>query len=131
VSGFRPGEVRIAAFLDGGIVRRVAITVDRPLSLAAAMIGRPVAAVAEAMAAVHGLCGQSHAAAVHAAAAAALGIPLARAELARRTVCLAAERLCEHLRTLFLAAGATSDIIALRIAIDIGQRTARTGTLSP
>jgi coenzyme F420-reducing hydrogenase alpha subunit len=131
VSGFRPGEVRIAAFLDRGIVRRVAITADRPLSLAATMTGRPVAAVAEAMAALHGLCGQSHAAAVYAAAAAALGAPLARVELARRIVCLAAERLGEHLRSLFLVAGATPDLAALRAAIGIAQRTARGGTLSP
>ena len=69
MSGLREGEICVTAFLAGDAVRRISITSDRPVSLASAMIGRPVPVVADAMAALHGLCGQSHAAAVHFAAA--------------------------------------------------------------
>ncbi|MFL5288774.1 MAG: hypothetical protein ACJ8AW_49435 [Rhodopila sp.] len=131
MTGFRPGEVCVTAALDGGTVRRVTIAADRPLSLAAMMIGRPAAAVAGAMVALHGLCGQSHAAAVHAAAAAACGISTLRPELDRWIIRLAAERLGEHLRSLFLTEGASPDLAALRTAIGTGQRIARSGIAAP
>jgi coenzyme F420-reducing hydrogenase alpha subunit len=134
MSGLRPGEIRITAFLAGDTVQRVAITADRPVSLASAMIGRPVAFVADAMAALHGLCGQSHAAAVHFAAAAAAGTTPTRTEAEHWIIRLAGERLGEHLRTLFAADGmdppSAERLAALRTAISVGQRAAQCGTVS-
>jgi hypothetical protein len=126
VSGIREGEMRVTAFLDGATVQHVSITADRPLSLASAMVGRPVAVVAEAVAALHALCGQSHAAAVHLAAAAARGETLPRAEIGLWTIRLAGERLAEHCRNL---ARDGRDVAALRTAIAVGQSAARTGTV--
>jgi hypothetical protein len=82
------------------------------------------------MAALHGLCGQSHAVAVHAAAA-AQGRTLPPAATGRWVIRLAGERLGEHLRSLFLAEGANPDPAVLRAAIGIGQRMARSGTVAP
>jgi coenzyme F420-reducing hydrogenase alpha subunit len=99
------------------------------------MIGRPVAVVADAMAALHGLCGQSHAAAVHFAAAAATGTPLPRPEIGRWITRLAGERLAEHLRHLILGRDAdgpsADDLAAFRAAIALGQAAARSGTVHP
>ncbi len=135
MSGIREGEICVTAFLAGDTVRRVAIASERPVSLASAMIGRPAAVVAEAMAALHGLCGQSHAASVHFAAAAAKGATLPRSEIGRWMIRLAGERLAEHLRTLFTDQHRTSrwagNLAALRDAIATGQNAARSGTVRP
>lgn len=91
------------------------------------MIGRKVGVVADAMALVHGLCGQSHAAAVHCAAAAATGGALPRGEIERWVVRLAGERLGEHLRSVFMLRGDLSAerVAALRAAIAVGQSAVR------
>jgi coenzyme F420-reducing hydrogenase alpha subunit len=127
VSGIREGEICLTASLARGAVQHVSITADRPLSLASAMVGRPVGFVAEAIAALHALCGQSHAAAVHLAAAAARGEALSRSEIARWTTRLAGERLAEHLRS--LAVRSSENLSALRAAIAVGQSAARNGTV--
>jgi hypothetical protein len=110
------------------------ITSDRPVSLASAMTGRPVATVADAMAALHGLCGQSHAAAVHFAAAAARGTALPHAEINRWMIRLGGERLAEHLRTLIIHGDSdgrcAGDLAAMRGAIAAGQAAARSGTVN-
>jgi coenzyme F420-reducing hydrogenase alpha subunit len=124
------GEITITAVLEAGCVRRITIASDRPVSLLSTMLGRPVAAAAASVAALHGLCGQSHAAAVHFAAAAATGEPLSDADAAAWIVRLAGERLAEHVRGLFTAGTVTAppqeaDIAAAREAIVIGQHVAR------
>nr|WP_294506710.1 hypothetical protein [uncultured Rhodopila sp.] len=133
MSAIREGEIHVTAFLSGDTVRRVAITSDRPVSLASAMVGRPVPAVADAMAALHGLCGQSHAAAVHFAAAAAKGTALPQPEIGRWMIRLAGERLAEHLRHLILDRAAdgpsANELAAFRAAIAAGQAAARSGTV--
>jgi hypothetical protein len=135
MSGIREGDIHITAFLAGDTVRRVTIISDRPLSLASAMIGRPIGGVADAMAALHGLCGQSHAAAVYCAAAAARGETLPADEAASWAIRLAGERLAEHLRHQFTdrhAGGPLGgDLAALRAAIAAGQAAARSGTVHP
>jgi coenzyme F420-reducing hydrogenase alpha subunit len=135
MSGVREGDIRVTAFLAGGTVRRVAIAADRPVSLASAMIGRPVAVVAEAVAALHGLCGQSHAASVHFAAAAARGESLPPEETGRWMIRLAAERLAEHVRHLITSPDADGpwayEPAVLRGAFAAGQAAARSGTVRP
>jgi hypothetical protein len=120
--------------MTGGVIRRVVIASNRPVSLASAMTGHPAEFMAGAMAALHGLCGQSHAAAVHAAAAAARGMKLPDAELRCWIIRLAGERLGEHLRRLYMDENAAplsaSCVAALRSAIGAGQAAARRGTLS-
>ena len=135
MSGIREGEIRVTAFLAGDTVQRVSITADRPLSLASRMAGRPVAFVADAVAALHGLCGQSHAAAVHFAAAAARGITLPVAETGRWAQRLAGERLAEHLRHLIMDrdpdARSAENLADMRAAIAAGQAAARSKTVHP
>jgi hypothetical protein len=131
VSGVRAGEICLTAFLAGGVIARVAIAADRPVSLASGMAGRSVGAVAEAVAALHGLCGQSHAAAVHFAAAASLGATVPAVESERWMVRLAGERLVEHLRGVFLTDGLSAEGLAgLRVAVGVGQVAARSGAVS-
>nr|WP_294527039.1 hypothetical protein [uncultured Rhodopila sp.] len=135
MSGLCEGEICVTAFLAGDAVRRISITSDRPVSLASAMIGRPVPVVADAMAALHGLCGQSHAAAVHFAAAAAIGASLSRSEASGWMIRLAGERLAEHLRSLILHGDADDrcgeDLAVVRGAIAAGQAAARSGIVHP
>jgi hypothetical protein len=135
MSSFCDGEIRVTAFLARGTVQRVSIAADRPLSLASAMVGRPVGFVGEAVAALHALCGQSHAAAVHFAAAAARGETLPRQEIGVWINRLAGERLAEHLRHLILNRGAAGrsaeEIGVFRAAIAAGQAAARSGTVHP
>ncbi len=122
------GEIAITAVLADGRVCRVAIESNRPVSLLSLMDGRPVAAAAAAVAALHGLCGQSHAAAVCFAAAAATGDKLSEAEAAAWIVRLAGERLAEHLRGLFTGgtlAASAQEAGAAREAVSIGHHVAR------
>jgi hypothetical protein len=131
LSGVRAGEICLTAFLAGGVVTRVAIAADRPVSLASGMAGRSVGAVAEAVAALHGLCGQSHAVAVHFAAAAAVGATVPAVQSERWMVRLAGERLVEHLRGVFLTDGLSAEGLAgLRVAVGVGQVAARSGAVS-
>ena len=118
----RPGKIRILATIADGVVQQVAIESDRPVALVAAMAGRPASEAARMMAGLHGLCGRSHAAAVQFAAAAAAGAPVPpheRAACARRLV---AERIGEHLRTLFLAGAMTADPGLVRQALALAAR---------
>ncbi len=110
------GEVRIRARLAGGIVASVDVRSDRPIAVAAAFVGKPLAEVERAVGLLHGLCGRSHAAAVRFAGAAATGTPIDAAEASRWTTRLAAERIGEHLRTMLSAAGGLATLAPDRIA---------------
>jgi hypothetical protein len=99
------------------------------LALAARMVGKPVAAVAASVTALHGLCGQSHAAAIRHAAAVACGEPVPETDATEWERRLAGERIAEHLRALFMAAAppAPAAVKALRAALAAAQRIARDG----
>lgn len=128
-AGIDPGCIRIAATLAGGVVRDVAIVSDRPVSLVSRMTGRRIAEVVAAAEALHGLCGQSHAAAIRLAAAAAEGRAMADdAALATR---LAGERVAEHVRSLTLEFPSEGPALeAVRTALSLAQAVARTGTVA-
>jgi hypothetical protein len=90
------------------------------------MLGRPITEVAGIMASLHGLCGQSHAAAIRFAAAVASGaaVPAAADWVTR----LAAERIGEHLRSLVLAGVLTAETASMREALAVAGRVARKGS---
>ena len=126
----RPGELRVRVIVRSGHVATVEISSDRPLSLASRFVGRPVVAVVETVALLHGICGQSHAVAMHEAAAAAAGAPPSTDGRNIRLARLAAERIGEHLRGLISVNALPKDLsedpaAACPQAFQSAQRLAR------
>lgn len=129
----RIGIIRIHVVLRDAAVVKVVITSDRTLSLASALKGQSIARVGATLAMLHGPCGQSHAAAVRFAAAAAKRQPISDAEKAGWRLRLAAERVAEHLRSLFAALDrpvADRAVGPLRCVVTLAQQAARRGLLS-
>ncbi|MDR3494879.1 MAG: nickel-dependent hydrogenase large subunit [Ancalomicrobiaceae bacterium] len=114
-----PGDLSIRVAVEASRVVSVEIRPSRPVSLVSRFAGRPVEAVAIAMARINAVCGRSHGLGVRLAAMAALRQSPDRAFLASALAGLASERAGEHLKSLMLAAGnhlelADPDLVALR-----------------
>ncbi|WP_237154051.1 hypothetical protein [Oryzibacter oryziterrae] len=127
MSGLAPGTLAITVGVAGGVVASVDIRSDRPLSLASRLVGRPVGDAVAAVGLLHAVCGQSHAAALHFAAEAALGRTLPTDEQRQWSVRLAAERIGEHLRELLIEQADEAALPLGREAIALAHALARGG----